>query len=555
MKKLHKIITLFILLALTFGNLGVTPVSAANTCAWGVNFAANGRYVSIAGLPTTTPGSTGTIEAWVNPTTIGGVNSIIRRTGSYNLYLASGNLYAEYWPSAPATTWRLYNTGTPIPGNTWTHVAMTWDASSNVKIYVNGVDVTPGFSSGSIGGSENFNIGYSTIYTNQQFLGSVDEVRVWNVTRTQTEIQNNRNVQLLGTETGLVGLYNFEEAAGTTANDSAVGDGTQNGTLTNGPTWVTPGAPITCDTTAPTVSSIDLIASYTGTGPGNFTVTFSEDVSVTGGTTGADSATNPDNYLLINKGTNGIADTASCAGGVATDDTKVTINSVSYDNTTFTSTVTLASTLPAGSYRLFVCGTTSIEDAGSNPLNGGSDYTFDFAVNAAPTALPATGFPMGRVTSLPQQPASKAYTSTDLVLEIPSLNQKMTIVGVPQTETSWDVTWLGNSAGWLNGSAFPTWQGNTVLTGHVWDSFNQPGPFAELKNLKYGDQVLIHAYGQTYTYEVRESKTYWAKTAVSKVFQHEELDWVTLMTCETYNPFNGDYFFRRAVRAVLVSVK
>lgn len=177
------------------------------------------------------------------------------------------------------------------------------------------------------------------------------------------------------------------------------------------------------------------------------------------------------------------------------------------------------------------------------------------AQTSSPTTLPVTGFPQGRVTVLPEQPASKAYASTDLVLEIPSLNQKMTIVGVPQTDTSWDVTWLGNNVGWLNGSAFPTWLGNTVLTGHVWDAYNQPGPFANLKELKYGDQILIHAYGQTYTYEVRESKTYWAKTAVSKVFQHEELDWVTLITCETYNPLNGDYFFRRAVRAVLVGVK
>ena len=311
----------------------------------------------------------------------------------------------------------------------------------------------------------------------------------------------------------------------------------------------------TLNNVAPIVASTSLSTTYTGTGPGNFTVTFDKDVDDPAGNTGTDDVTNPANYLLVNKGANGTVNTASCAGGVVADDTQVTVSSVSYNNATFTSTVTLASTLPVGSYRLFVCGTTSIVDFVGNPLNGGSDYTFDFTVNAAPTLLPATGFPQGQVTQLAQQPASKAYASTDLVLEIPSLNQKMTIVGVPQTETSWDVTWLGNSAGWLNGSAFPTWQGNTVLTGHVWDSFNQPGPFAELKNLKFGDQVLIHAYGLTYTYEVRESKSYWAKTAVSKVFQHEELDWVTLMTCETYNPFNGDYFFRRAVRAVLVSVK
>jgi LPXTG-site transpeptidase (sortase) family protein len=307
--------------------------------------------------------------------------------------------------------------------------------------------------------------------------------------------------------------------------------------------------------TPPTVVSTSLSTTYTGIDLSNFTVTFSEGVNDPTGNTDIDDVTNPSNYLLVNKGDNSVADTKSCSGGVLADDTQITVNSVSYDNGAFSSTVTLANALPVGSYRLLVCGSTSIVDSTGFPLNAGSDYTFDFVVNPAPSVLPATGFPQGHVTVLPEQPASKAYITTDLVLEIPSLNQKMTIVGIPQSAKSWDVTWLGNNAGWLEGSAFPTWQGNTVLTGHVWDSFNRPGPFAELKMLKYGDHFFIHAFGQTYTYEVRENKTYWAKTAVSKVFQHEELDWVTLMTCEAYNPLNGDYFFRRAVRAVLISVK
>jgi LPXTG-site transpeptidase (sortase) family protein len=303
------------------------------------------------------------------------------------------------------------------------------------------------------------------------------------------------------------------------------------------------------------VISTNLLTTYTGIGPSNFTVIFSEVANNPNGNTGTDDVTNPANYLLVNKGDNSVADTKSCSGGVLADDTQITVNSVSYDNGAFSSTVTLARALPVGSYRLLVCGSTSIVDSTGFPLNAGSDYIFDFVVNPAPSALPATGFPQGNVTVLPEQPASKAYMTTDLMLEIPSLNQKMTIVGIPQSAKSWDVTWLGNNAGWLEGSAFPTWQGNTVLTGHVWDSFNRPGPFAELKTLKYGDRFFIHAFGQTYTYEVRENKTYWAKTAVSKVFQHEELDWVTLITCEAYNPLNGDYFFRRAVRAVLISVK
>ena len=172
----------------------------------------------------------------------------------------------------------------------------------------------------------------------------------------------------------------------------------------------------------------------------------------------------------------------------------------------------------------------------------------------APELLPDTGFPHGEVTRVDFGLSAAKYTSTGLELVIPKLDLSIPIVGVPQTDSGWDVSWLNKSAGYLAGSAFPTWAGNTVLTGHVWDSFNRPGVFSQIKSLKYGDQVQIHAWGLIYTYEVRESKLVTSKN-VNTVLQSEEYDWVTLVTCEFYNPFTGDYLFRRAVRAVLVSVK
>lgn len=126
-------------------------------------------------------------------------------------------------------------------------------------------------------------------------------------------------------------------------------------------------------------------------------------------------------------------------------------------------------------------------------------------------------------------------------------------MGVPSTSDGWNVTWLGNDAGWLNGSAFPTWSGNSVITAHVWDSLNKPGPFANVKDLQYGDQVKIHAFGQVYTYEIRESKSVSPRNTLS-VFKHEERSWITLVTCEGYRSESGEYTYRRVVRAVLVSV-
>jgi LPXTG-site transpeptidase (sortase) family protein len=314
----------------------------------------------------------------------------------------------------------------------------------------------------------------------------------------------------------------------------------------------------------PTLADENIDAVY-ASGPSSFSLTFSEAVRSDGST---QAANHTGNYRLFEAGANHAFDTVDCAGGVQPDDTAVSIQSAAYDAGALT--VELAfnhgEPLPPGSYRLLVCGSTSIYDLAGNELNDGADTVIDFTVSPTPsptavpapdgdpTVLPATGFARGRAAQLPPQPAEKAYASTEMTLEIPALGVELPITGVPQVDAAWDVSWLGGSAGYLEGSAYPTWEGNSVLTGHVWDAFNQPGPFAELKNLRYGERVFIHAYGQTYVYEVRQNELI-SRRNVAAVFAHEESDWVTLVTCELYNPFTEDYFFRRIVRAVLVDVQ
>jgi LPXTG-site transpeptidase (sortase) family protein len=317
---------------------------------------------------------------------------------------------------------------------------------------------------------------------------------------------------------------------------------------------------------APTVISQTLLANYTGTGPNSFMVTFSEEVNNPVGDANIDDVTNPSNFLLIEKGLNGIVETNSCIGGVQTDDVQVSVLSVIYLNPT--AIVTLSAPLPVGNYRLFVCGTTSIVDLTLAPLNGGlSDYTFDFTVTAAAastdtpanvsaSSLPATGFAPNRISTLPPQPAALTYAGFgSLWLEIPSLSIKSKIMGVPQANGEWDVTWLGNDTGWLNGTAFPTWTGNSVLTAHVTNANGMNGPFAALKTLKYGDLVIIHLGGVKYVYEVRNTKL---ARPYSTGFAFESLQdysYLTLITCQGFNPFNESYLFRRVVRAVLISVE
>jgi LPXTG-site transpeptidase (sortase) family protein len=141
-----------------------------------------------------------------------------------------------------------------------------------------------------------------------------------------------------------------------------------------------------------------------------------------------------------------------------------------------------------------------------------------------------------------------------MLLEIPRLDANMDIVGVPLVDGEWDVSWLGEDAGWLEGSAYPTWAGNSVITGHAWDAFDRPGPFAELSQLQYGDEIRVSSRGLQYVYAVRTISSVRARET-RRIFRHEELSWLTLLTCQDYDPATGEYARRLVVRAVLLEVR
>jgi LPXTG-site transpeptidase (sortase) family protein len=79
-----------------------------------------------------------------------------------------------------------------------------------------------------------------------------------------------------------------------------------------------------------------------------------------------------------------------------------------------------------------------------------------------------------------------------------------------------------------------------------------PGPFVNLGKLKYGDKLIVHAYGQKYTFEVRTNTVIAPNDA--SVLKHEEKSWLTLVTCKEYDQKTNTYKKRTVIRAVLVKV-
>ncbi len=224
-----------------------------------------------------------------------------------------------------------------------------------------------------------------------------------------------------------------------------------------------------------------------------------------------------------------------------------TVSPTDFYTITITTEVNALGEPPGGTNSVGLTTSSLDEDLTNN------DDDFFLAI-VVPGGLPETGFAPGVVTSLPAQLESERYTSYfTLGLEIPKLDVDIPIVGVPETAEGWDVTWLWDNAGYLQGTAFPTWEGNTAITGHVTLPSGLPGPFAKLGTLSWGDEIVINFFGMRYIYSVREVR--WVRPGDTSTLGHEELDWVTLITCSGYDGQSGAYLWRTVVRAVLINVE
>ena len=187
-------------------------------------------------------------------------------------------------------------------------------------------------------------------------------------------------------------------------------------------------------------------------------------------------------------------------------------------------------------------------------LTGVDDYNVSSSIQIDIPRLPSTGFAPNHITSLPKQPAAKKYQNVGFTwIEIPDLRAELPVVGVPLKDDGWDLTWLDAKAGYLAGTAYPGLPGNTVITAHVYLADGSPGPFLDLHTLMWGDEVILHANGQRYTYQIRTQRKVWPDDL--SVLKHEDYDWITLITCQGYDEKLDSYDYRIAVRAVLIDVQ
>jgi hypothetical protein len=182
-----------------------------------------------------------TLEAWIYATKNSGVQDVVSKSSNTinNGYIFprtdDGWAHTVFYLNV-AGGWKTLAAVYPSL-NAWHHLAATYDGAT-MSVYIDGVLAASQAETGTIATNSNaLALGDQTGYS-EYFGGTADEVRLWNIARTQAQIQAAMGMELNPSiQTGLVSYYNFDQgiAAGTNTGLTTLIDqsGNNNGTLAN----------------------------------------------------------------------------------------------------------------------------------------------------------------------------------------------------------------------------------------------------------------------------------------------------------------------------------
>jgi gliding motility-associated-like protein len=163
------------------------------------------RHVEIGDLDV--PGNVITVEALVTRTAPS-VNIVSKHSSPNDLnYLLRAGGFEMTTTNGYASVVNSF----PLVDNTPYHVAAVYDGAT-LKYYVNGCLTGSTNATGNLFQNDwETSIGNRDDCECEQFVGYIDEVRIWNVARTQTEIQANmNNLPSPTTQAGLLSYHKFE---------------------------------------------------------------------------------------------------------------------------------------------------------------------------------------------------------------------------------------------------------------------------------------------------------------------------------------------------------
>lgn len=168
-----------------------------------------------------------TLEAWISPAAA--ANQQILKKGrlevsdGYEIGLnSSSKIYARFNHGSSGDALQVVSSSNyPINGS-WMHVAVTYDGST-IRLYVNGVQEAALSASFTIGANDDplvIGARLEAAGTGGGFFrGRLDELRIWNLTRSQQQIRQYMCKKLTGGENGLAAYWPLDEESGMIAYD------------------------------------------------------------------------------------------------------------------------------------------------------------------------------------------------------------------------------------------------------------------------------------------------------------------------------------------------
>ncbi len=174
-------------------------------------------------------------------------------------------------------------------------------------------------------------------------------------------------------------------------------------------------------------------------------------------------------------------------------------------------------------------------------------------LNDVSTEPPAPATIVATITP-PPTPDISAELAAERKIFFPNAGTVGRIVTVPRIPGGWDVTYLQDLVGHLEGTSWLGETGNTVLAGHFEDEVGDPGPFRYLYHAEVGDRIMVQDGGESQFLVYQVTEVFTTSPTDLEVLRNTLSPRLTLITCDAWNPDRDTYEERLVVIAEPIQV-
>ncbi|MCX6233020.1 MAG: dockerin type I domain-containing protein [Bacteroidetes bacterium] len=192
------------------------------------------------------PGNKWTVEAWVNPDVLSYGTKLIAGSAygyaPWGICMVDSKFAGIYYSSQTGYSQTLVAENFNVTAGAWYHVACTYNGTT-IRLFINGQQVKSAVVNSNYTAYNYPYIGGDPSWANY-FSGKIDEVRIWNIDRSQSKISYTMNHIMPENETGLQAYWLFNKLNGSTVFDKTSNgrNGNFNGTI-NSATFTSSASP------------------------------------------------------------------------------------------------------------------------------------------------------------------------------------------------------------------------------------------------------------------------------------------------------------------------